>query len=698
MHHYKNDDPKNVGERVLKFFGINYGDNEINPALGDTEDTRPSHQFNAASLERHGEETEYDFVESVRRSLHAVQNTIYQTSNIDRLKQLEQAINGNVLRDENGNVVHKDNKPVYEDRPLFVIGPNGEEINKGYLADLGNLFGEYSQRAANKRTASVDRALFDKKLGRKGLAYLNLATSLRSLNAVAFNPLSAATNIAPLKFLVGIVSAEDFTSAIASTSAQMSGKAKPDFIATYSNFVKGRTEHSAEERAIQGKVIDAGYWMSAAADRFTTNVMVRALFNHELRILGDKDAALVQAEDMARAMLADKSRVGRSWFYENQSLGGLLGQFQQESVNEFMYMLKDMKYYGGGKVPKALAMMLGVFVFNAIFNLLRGSSAMPDPIGAVVETYNEHKNSDEEKTTARKAVDYVQAVAGAINPVDFFGTGSTAVGGAGEDIAEYLDRLIDGEEDIWGFFSVLGSTFFPGGTTLRRAVTGIKSVSQGYAENSKGNVKHDINPSWWKYPVAAIIGTNALPDAWGYNYWRETSLTAKESKNFKKLVESGMKPSEAWKTIKGNNDASALSKAAVDANSDADASAKEIVDSERAAEESRATAGLPSNTAAWAVEGYSGGDENDPVNVGISLWRKYGFETYPRAYEDERADDEYRKVFKMQVGMYLNGAYGNVGSKDAAEGLENALRKARTKINKKYSTDEENKEGGDLNG
>lgn len=94
----------------------------------------------------------------------------------------------------------------------------------------------------------------------------------------------------------------------------------------------------------------------------------------------------------------------------------MLGQFQQESVNELMYMFKDMRYYGGGRIPKALAMMLGVYVFNALFNFLRGSESMSDPLGETVKAF---KGLDEDATNYEKVKAVIGALGESINPIDF---------------------------------------------------------------------------------------------------------------------------------------------------------------------------------------------------------------------------------------------------------------------------------------
>ena len=52
----------------------------------------------------------------------------------------------------------------------------------------------------------------------------------------------------------------------------------------------------------------------------------------------------------------------------------------------------------------------------------------------------------------------------------------------------------------------------------------------------------------------------------------------------------------------------------------------------------------------------------------------------------------------MIVKSYLGGAYGETGTRAAAEKLETALRKARSKAKAKYSAEEEMDEGGDLDG
>lgn len=651
MHHYNNENDN----AILALFGIHTNDDEISQVfIDETGNRRPSHEFNAAALERHGDATGYDFTESVRRSLSGVLNTIYQTGNIDRLKQLEQAINGTPKLDEEGNYVYENNKVVLDSRPMFEVDADGNAVDKNYLTGIGNTIGQFAQRAANKRTGNMDRAIMKSPAGRKALGWVRLAASIRSANAVAFNPMSAITNFAPVKFLVGICSVEDMASAMASTVAQMSGTAnEQDFIAANSNFVKGRSEHSAEERSIQGKVLDDGYAMSAAVDAFTTNFMARALFNHEMRTNGgDAEVALVQTEDMLRRMLTDKSRVGRSQFYENASIGGVFGQFQQESVNELMYMMKDMKYYGGSKIPKALAMMLGVYIFNGLFNYLRGSETMSDPIGSMVKTFNQF---DEDTTDYEKFKAVNAALAKTINPVDFFMSNETAIGSAAENIATSLDKAASGvydsivnaksaeeafadifskESDIWEFFTTLAYTTLPGGTTIKRANTGIKSVKQGYAESAKGNVKFLTGePTWQKYLAAALGGVNVLPESKAYNYYFENGLGSDQSKAFKQLQEGGLDEEAAMKYVK----------------SPKEATDKEQYDVDKALENTE-------------------------------------FKSEVDDLGDEAMNADYKRLYEMHMKAYTRGDYGKVGSTKARDALEKALQDAKTKVKEKHST------------
>ena len=630
MHHYNNENDN----AILALFGIHTNDDEISQVfIDETGNRRPSHEFNAAALERHGDATGYDFTESVRRSLSGVLNTIYQTGNIDRLKQLEQAINGTPKLDEAGNYVYENNKVVLESRPMFEVDADGNAVDKNYLTGIGNTIGQFAQRAANKRTGKIDRAIMESPAGRKALGWVRLAASIRSANAVAFNPMSAITNIAPVKFLIGICSVNDMASAMASTVAQMTGSASnDDYIKANSNFVTGRTKYSAEERSIQGKVLDAGYAMSGAVDVFTTNFMARALFNHEMRTNGgDAEAALVQTEDMLRRMLTDKSRVGRSQFYENASIGGVFGQFQQESVNELMYMMKDMKHYGGSKIPKALAMMLGVYIFNGLFNYLRGSETMSDPIGAMVKTFNQF---DEDTTDYEKFKAVNKALAKTINPVDFFMSGETAVTSSASDLIDAADKLFAREKDIWEFFTTVAYSTLPGGTTLKRANTGIKSVKQGYAESAKGNVKFLTGePTWQKYLAAAIGGVNVLPESKAYNYYFESGLGSDQSKAFKQLQKGGLDEEAAMKYVK----------------SPKEATDKEQYDVDK------------------ALENTEFNPEVDDLG-------------------DEAMNTDYKRLYEMHMKAYTRGDYGKVGSTKAREALEKALQDAKTKVKEKHST------------
>ena len=86
------------------------------------------------------------------------------------------------------------------------------------------------------------------------------------------------------------------------------------------------------------------------------------------------------------------------------------------------------------------------------------------------------------------------AFAKTINPVDFFMSGETAVTSSASDLIDAADKLFAREKDIWEFFTTVAYSTLPGGTTLKRANTGIKSVKQGYAESAKGKVLLNYNP------------------------------------------------------------------------------------------------------------------------------------------------------------------------------------------------------------
>ena len=692
MHHYAPD----VG--LAAALGISTNDEEISQVfIDDTGNRRPSHEFIASALQRYGEETGYDFVESVHRSISPLVNAIYQMENVDRLKQLEEAINGTPKLDENGNYVKENNKVVLSSRPMYSVDSEGNRLDKNHLTAFANSIGMIAQRAANKRTSAVDRAVMGV-FGRRAIGYLKLAISIRSASAVAFNVKSAFTNFAPVKFLPGICTAQEIGSAMAGTIAQLSGAAESeDYIAAHSAFVKGRTDIAPEERAIKGKVLDAGYALSGAIDRVTVNFMARALFNHEYNTNGgNAEVALVQTEDMLRRMLTDKSRIGRSQFYESTLLGGVIGQFQQESVNELLYMLKDMRYYGGGQVPKALLMMIGVFIMNAMHNFIWGSDSMSDPIGEMVKTFN---FMDDDATTYEKAKAVTGTLLSSLNPIDFLETGETPISSAIVDVADGLGGVLSGEDELWEFFGVLGSVLLPGGAAIKRAINGIKVVNQGYAETQTGRVKYvtgEANPL--KYAAVAIGGVNMLPQTKGYVYGFTRALGSKQSQKFKALLATGLDPSQAWATVKGVSNANAQTTSAEAVLASSEATTSEIQESPASAQAAREEAAIPSDIAAWAITSSQGIDENSPVAVGIALWQEFGLITYPKMLESEAASKEYQTAYNMIVKSYLRGTYGEVGSRAAAEKLESALRSARNKANDKYAADVKSIEGGDVDG
>ena len=442
--------------------------------------------------------------------------------------------------------------------------------------------------------------------------------------------------------------------------------------------------------------------MSAAVDKVTTNFMARALFNHEMNTNGgNAQEALVQTEDMLRAMMGDKSRTGRSQFYENTLTGGLLGQFQQESVNELMYMLKDMKYYGGGKVPKALAMLIGVYIFNGFFNYLRGSDAMPDPIGAMIK---EHNSQDEDVSLYERGKGYAGALIETINPVDFFTSGEVATVSSVKDVIDSVDSMFSGEADVWDFFGTLGSTLFPGGATIKRGLTGIKSVSQGYAETTSGNVKFTIdNSNPLKYIAAAVGGVNVLPDSKGYSYGTQAGMDKAQTKTFKELLDAGLEPAAAWRATRGTKAAKSDTTDAENVATIAGTTVKEAAEADIKAWQSRKEAGMPSDIASWGATAFSGEGSN-AVKTGVQAWVEYGVDTYPKEITTEtfKHDDTsyirqdgvahpldeqdyaainelYRQKYEQVVKLH-----GRINSPEAAKALEKALSKARTEARNEY--------------
>ena len=112
---------------------------------------------------------------------------------------------------------------------------------------------------------------------------------------------------------------------MAGTIAQLSGAAESeDYIAAHSAFVKGRTDIAPEERAIKGKVLDAGYALSGAIDRVTVNFMARALFNHEYNTNGGD--GLITYPEMLENESASKEYQTAYNMIMKSYLGGAYGE------------------------------------------------------------------------------------------------------------------------------------------------------------------------------------------------------------------------------------------------------------------------------------------------------------------------------------------------------------------------------------
>ena len=205
-------------------------------------------------------------------------------------------------------------------------------------------------------------------------------------------------------------------------------------------------------------------------------------------------------------------------------------------------------------------------------------------------------------------------------------------------------------------------------------------------------------PNVGKYIAAAVGGVNVLPQSKDYVYGFDDALGSNQSQKFKALVDAGLDPSLAWSSAKGTADAKTQTTAANETLSDDGATAKEIQETQDTARSAREEVDIPLDVAAWAIEDGQSEGEESPASVGLSLWREYGLITYPQTLDSESATKEYKTAYNMIVKSYTEGAYGEVGTRNAAVRLEKALRSARSKANAKYPSDGKSSEGGNLDG
>lgn len=401
------------GDGILAAFGRAMGISTDVTALptsinGLTHTFKPGIQWFGNALERLGYNTEYDAVAGFDKYIEGAADVIYQTDNIQKLRQLSNQVRYRTTSED----IRKQVDAVLANANLSEIDKQNriEDIYKNGKFELSNFvveLEEYTNLLANKKSQH-DRSV-ESDAGRK---YYNLAKWLEgrvAANMVSINPGSWITNLIPLTQGWAGVRNTDILRGMWDT---LRGINRQDGMVERSTFltnrrgsdplVKAWEQGAMPEETIQRAIRQAGKVAGKVGDKlsspmevidnFTSESLIRARYAQNLRKGLSEQNAMDEADAWVAGVMADRSKGAvPTLFMRKNPLTKLVTQFQLEVNNQLSYLFKDIpretKQAGVKVLTWALVKFaLGAWIYDELYERLIGRRPALDPFGILDDT------------------------------------------------------------------------------------------------------------------------------------------------------------------------------------------------------------------------------------------------------------------------------------------------------------------------
>ena len=634
-------------------------DNLPSDVYGTTDDFTPTHQFSANLMAREADSLEgclTDIVEIMETYINGMVPIIYQTDNIIRLRDLEQAMRQDMKYKDNGNI-------------------SGESASR--MEVFIYYMNQVADQIAGKSTSKLDRAL-DEAAGSRHLTKIAKNLTAKSGRAATMLNMNVVTaNVLPMFNAL----AESPKNTLRALGKAFTSEAIGD-----SDFYAAR--HSdAKTSKIDQKIYKGGYAPARTVDKFATRVIWESAYQDMLDLGMDHDAAVKNADARTKAIMSSKDAGSMPMAY-NSSIGSMALQFTQEAVNNIAYLASDSKVYTaaraksfiGGASRKFIALM-AYFLMTYGFNKVTGRETALDPYGSIekaiknrgendtaldvakaaginlLETMNPLDNLTEAITGERPAYEIIPFVGNIVDTVDKFVEGTKNL-----DAEAYLDAILN---------------WLPGGTAIRRVKDTAEVASKGYAESEAGRIKYAYESNPLNNALSALFGLNSSIPGREYVNNGYRTLSDPNTASMKRLMdEYGLSAEDAYRIVQ-----SEIAEESSDDKADAAKKAGEdTTEHEAAAAEARSNVSVPSDVASWA----KGDTDAEWFKKGVQIWQESGIDVYPKdlSVEDGSLPEEeiealnayYRKQYKYIVS----------GWEGSAKALKKELDKAADRAKAKY--------------
>lgn len=526
---------------------------------GLTHTFKPGIRWVGNIMQRQGFDTTFDAVEGFDRYIEGVSDVIYHTDDIQRLRALASQIR--YRTSEPGiqaqvDEIRADSRLTDEQKDEAVR--KKQEEGRYELSNYVNNIEEYTNLLANKRSAA-DRGI-EFFAGRDFYNFSKALENRVAANMVAVNPGSWLTNFIPISQAWAEVSAGDILTSMRDT---LSAMVKDDGFRTKSDFL---TNRMGSDPLVLSWTQDASKVLTKPMewiDMFTSETVVRARYNSNLKLGMSETAAMEEADSFAAGLIADRSKGALPTIFESRNpFTKLFTQFQVEVNNQLSYLYRDLPRNLKERGKKSLAVallkfMLGAWLYDELYEAIVGRRPALDPLNMLNELSGDLFGYAL-PNTIELAVDMITGndVSLATERTD----AATALANFGKELGGQLP-FIGGPVFDGGRLPIQSAIKDPlaylllpfGGGQISKFIKGVNAVAEGgvYGKDAEGNptLKYPVERNVQDALTAMVFGATSTKGGQDWIDRGFSRLTAKQTAAYAALLGGGVDAYDAFDVV-----------------------------------------------------------------------------------------------------------------------------------------------------
>lgn len=526
---------------------------------GLTHTFKPGIRWVGNIMQRQGFDTTFDAVQGFDRYIEGVSDVIYHTDDIQRLRALASQIR--YRTSEPGiqaqvDEIRADSRLTEEQKDEAVR--KKQEEGRYELSNYVNNIEEYTNLLANKRSAA-DRGI-EFFAGRDFYNFSKALENRVAANMVAVNPGSWLTNFIPISQAWAEVSAGDILTSMRDT---LSAMVKDDGFRTKSDFL---TNRMGSDPLVLSWTQDASKILTKPMewiDMFTSETVVRARYNSNLKLGMSETAAMEEADSFAAGLIADRSKGALPTIFESRNpFTKLFTQFQVEVNNQLSYLYRDLPRNLKERGKKSLAVallkfMLGAWLYDELYEAIVGRRPALDPLNMLNELSGDLFGYAL-PNTIELAVDMITGndVSLATERTD----AATALANFGKELGGQLP-FIGGPVFDGGRLPIQSAIKDPlaylllpfGGGQISKFIKGVNAVAEGgvYGKDAEGNptLKYPVERNVQDALTAMVFGATSTKGGQDWIDRGFSRLTAKQTAAYAALLGGGVDAYDAFDVV-----------------------------------------------------------------------------------------------------------------------------------------------------